>query len=99
MSRVVWTAQAKADLREIREYIARDSRQSARRMIERIRAGAASCRRLPEATAIVPEFYDSNIRETFVGNYRVIFRLTPKTITVLTVIHAARRLHLPSDLS
>jgi toxin ParE1/3/4 len=99
MSRVVWTAQAKADLREIREYIARDSRLYACRTIERIRAGAASCRQFPEAAAIVPEFGDADVRETFVGNYRVVFRLTPKTITVLTVIHAARRLHLPSDLS
>ena len=99
MSRVVWTAQAKTDLREIRQFIARDSRLYARRTIERIRASAASCRRFPEAAAIVPEFNDSDVCETFVGNYRVIFRLTPKTITVLTVIHAARRLHLPSELS
>lgn len=69
MSRVVWAAQAKADLLEIREFIARDSRLYARRTIERIRAGAANCRRFPEAAAIVPEFNDSNIRETFVGNY------------------------------
>ena len=96
MSRVVWTAQAKADLKDIREFIARDSRLYARRTIERIRATAASCRRFPEAAAIVSEFDDPSVRETFVGSYRVIFRLTPKTITVLTVIHAAHRLlHLP----
>lgn len=99
MSRVVWTALAKADLQEIREFISRDSRLYARRTIERIRAGVASCRQFPEATAIVPEFDDPTVRETFVGSYRVIFRLTSKKITVLTVIHAARRLHLSSNLS
>ena len=99
MSRVVWTALAKADLKEIREFIARDSRLYARRTLERFRAAAANCRRFPEAAAIVPEFDDPAVRETFVGSYRVIFRLTSKTITVLTVNHAARRLHLSSDPS
>lgn len=99
MSRVVWTALAKADLKEIREFISRDSPLYARRTLERIRAAVASCRQFPEAAAIVPEFEDLSVREVFVGSYRVVFRLTSKKITVLTVIHAARRLHLPSELS
>ena len=94
MSRVVWTAQAKEDLREIRQFIARDSRLYAQHTIRRIRVAIQSCRRFPEAAAIVPEFDDPEIRETFIDSYRAIFRLTPKTITVLTFIHGARRLHL-----
>ena len=91
MSRVVWTAQAMADLREIRQFIARDSRMYAQRTIKRIRAAVHSCRRFPDAAPMAPEFDDPEIRETFVGSYRALFRLTPKTITVLTVVHAARR--------
>ena len=55
MSRVVWTGQAKFDLKEIRQFMARDSPLYARRTIERIRAAVKSCRRFPEATAIVPD--------------------------------------------
>ena len=94
MSRVVRTAQGKDDMREIRQFIARDSRLYAQHTIRRIRAVIHSCRRFPEAAAIVPEFDDPEIRETFIDRYRAIFRLTHKTITVLTVIHGARRLHL-----
>lgn len=92
MSRIIWSPQAVQDLRSIRSFIARDSRQYARRMIDRIKQAVAGCRKFPEAAAVVPEFGDPLVREVFVATYRVIYRVDVNAINVLTVLHSARRL-------
>ncbi len=92
MNRVIWSPQAMQDLRSIRSFIARDSRQYAKRMVDRIKQAVSSCRRFPEAAAIVPEFGDPLVREVFVASYRVIYRVDGNAINVLTVLHSARRL-------
>ena len=47
MARLTLTAHARADLREIRAYIAKDNPAAARRLVERLRAKAGSWRKLP----------------------------------------------------
>lgn len=96
MSRIIWSPQAEQDLRSIRNFIARDSRLYAQRLLDRIKQAVAGCRRFPEAAAVVPEFGDPQVREIFVATYRVIYRIDGDAIHVLTVLHSARRL---GDLS
>jgi addiction module RelE/StbE family toxin len=92
MAKIRWTAIAREDLRQIRAYIARDSRTYAARMIQRIRSAARACRRFPLASPRVEEWDRDDLRETYVGSYRVIYHVDGGVITVLTVIHSARRL-------
>ena len=92
MSRIIWSPQAEHDLRSIRNFIARDSRQYAKRMVDRIKHAVAGCRRFPEAASVVSEFGDPLVREIFVASYRVIYRVENNVINVLTVLHSARRL-------
>ncbi len=92
MSRIIWSPQAMQDLQSIRSFIARDSRQYAKRMIDRIKQAVSGCRRFPEAAAIVSEFGDPLVREIFVTTYRVIYRIDGNAIHILTVLHSARRL-------
>ena len=47
MARLTITESARADLREIRDYIAKDNPAAARRVVERLRAMPASSRKLP----------------------------------------------------
>ena len=92
MSRIIWSPQATQDLRSIRSFIARDSKQYAKRMVDRIKQAVSGCRRFPETAAIVPEFGDPLVREIFVATYRVIYRIDGNAIHVLTVLHSARHL-------
>lgn len=91
MTPVVWTEAARTDLREIHAYIARDSEAYAHRFIDRIKKAVENARLFPDAASIVPEHADGDLREIFVGNYRVIFRAR-REMQILNVIHAARRL-------
>ncbi|MCH8829479.1 MAG: type II toxin-antitoxin system RelE/ParE family toxin [Planctomycetes bacterium] len=45
----------------------------------------------PEAGSIVPEWSRADVRETFVANYRVVYRVKEGLIEVLAVIHGARQ--------
>ena len=98
MTVLVWTESARRDLRAIRSYVSRDSKTYAKRLIDRIRRKAEGVLRLPRAAAIVPEWGRENVRETFVANYRVIYRIRDDFVEVLAVIHAARLLPDADDV-
>ncbi len=91
MIRIRWTQAARADLRQIHAHIARDSRVYARRLVDRIKAAVEGVRLFPEAGAKVPEWDQDDIREIFVGSYRVIYRLRD-AVEIIAVIHGARQL-------
>ncbi|HUF27071.1 MAG TPA: type II toxin-antitoxin system RelE/ParE family toxin [Gemmatimonadaceae bacterium] len=55
MTRVVWTRPAREDLRELREFIARDSPRYARPTVARIVRSVARLREHPLSGRIVPE--------------------------------------------
>jgi plasmid stabilization system protein ParE len=92
MTPIQWTETARADLRAIHAYVARDSRVYARRLVDRIRKSVGRLRRFPESGARVLEWDRPDVREVLAGNYRVIYRLRNNTVQVLTVIHGARLL-------
>jgi toxin ParE1/3/4 len=89
---VIWSPAARADLREIEAYIAVRSPSGARRVIESMRTAAAKYRDFPFSARMVPEFHDPNRRETFVFEYRLMYRVEPKRIVVMRVVHGRRLL-------
>jgi addiction module RelE/StbE family toxin len=90
MRRLEWTGPAVEDLREIKDYIARDSRLYADAAVERIILACEDLPRFPKRGRIVPEVGDPNLRELIVQAYRVVYRIKPKRIQILTVLHGAR---------
>ncbi len=99
MARVVFTPTAAGHLRRLRAYIAQDSPDAARAMVQRIRADAARLGQFPEMGRIVPEYREPAIREVIVGPYRVVyrFRADRNVVQVIGVIHGSRVLPLPAD--
>jgi len=87
--RVIWTRKSLEDLREIHDYIAKDSRRYAQIQVERIQASALKAGRFPEIGRIVPEFPKGSWREILTGNYRIIYRTEPpeSQILILAVVH------------
>lgn len=92
--RIIWTRKALADLKDIHDYIARDSRRYAQIQVERLQESALNLARLPEVGRVVPEFPNSPWREILTGNYRLIYRVRPeeRQILILAVVHGRRLL-------
>jgi plasmid stabilization system protein ParE len=90
MARVTWSPQAASDLESICDFIARDSIVFARLTAKRVIETAERAARFPKSGRVVPEIDDANLREKIVGNYRLIYRLKPGRIEIVTVIHGAR---------
>ena len=89
---VIWSPDARADLREIEAYMALRSPLNAQRVIKKIRDTADKQRDFPYAARMIPEFRDADRRETFVYQYRLMFRVEPDCIYVLRVVHGRRLL-------
>ena len=90
--RVEWTEAAWGDLEQIGDYIAADSPHYAASFVRRVRNVARSLADFAERGPAVPEFGDAAIRELIVGNYRLVYKISRNTVTVLAVIHGARDL-------
>jgi plasmid stabilization system protein ParE len=90
--RIVWTRQAREDLRGIRDYIARDAPITAMSFVRRLRSAVDRLQRFPESGSIVPEFGNPMTREVFYGYYRIIYRFRNDVVEILTVFHGARLL-------
>lgn len=97
MAKVIWSPRALQNLDEICEYIAKDSPQNARSVGERIIAAVERIPDFPEAGSIVPEFDRPDLRERFVHKFRVVYRVQPHVIEVVTIWHGARP--MPNDLA
>ena len=88
--RVVWTRRALDAVDEIAEFVATDSTAAAARLVDAFVEAAGTLDTLTERGRIVPEFDDASIREIFVHDFRVIYRLKARYVEVLTVVHGAR---------
>ena len=88
---VVWTDPAWEDLEAAAEYISRDSEYYAAAFVERVEEAAESLGQTAERGQIVPEARDPSVREFLVRPYRIVYHLDQHQVTILAVIHGARR--------
>ena len=94
MAKVIWTAPAVEDLRQIHQFIAKDSKQYAAITVRSLRGAAERLRNFPESGRPVPELPGSRYREVIVSPYRVIYRYAEEKnrVWVLAVVHGSRLL-------
>ncbi len=94
MVRVDWAQPALDDLKEVYEFIARDSPRYAQRTVERITDVAGGLAHTPHLGEILAEFPHRGYRQFVVGSYRLIYREDPerRRVLVMGVIHASRDL-------
>ena len=93
MVQVKWTVLSFEDLKEIFDYISRDSSTYAKIQVVKLRARTKILKTNPHAGKIVPEFSDANFRELIEGSYRIIYKIIDtKQIDILTIHHSARDL-------
>ncbi|MEQ9363578.1 MAG: type II toxin-antitoxin system RelE/ParE family toxin [Leptospirales bacterium] len=97
MARVVWTETALTAVRQITEYIARDSRSAAVRFAREIIDRPEQLEAFPRIGRMIPEFQRDDLRELIHGNYRLLYRIRDDHCYIWTVIHSKRDLQRHID--
>ena len=91
MARLTITESARADLQEIRAYIAKDNPTAARRVVERLRAKARKLAQTPgmgrSRQDLPPDLFSFPV-----GTHVLFYRPQPGGIVLVRVIHGARDL-------
>jgi len=85
--RIFWSPLAVDRASEIAGYIAQDNPVAAESWIDAVFKKVEGLKAFPESGRIVPETDNKAIRELIYGNYRIIYRMEEKRISVLTVRH------------
>jgi len=85
--RIIWSLLAVDRASEIADYIAQDKPSAAKKWIDTIFSKVEKLKSSPEIGRIVPEINDSQFRELIYGNYRIIYRIETKQISILTIRH------------
>ena len=89
---VIWTQPAKADLRNIHDFIARDSKFYAKKTTQDIIEKTDSLEEHPFIGRAVSELNDKNIREISHLSYRIIYQLMDEQIYILAIAHKRQNL-------
>ncbi len=97
--KIVWSPLAIDRVSEIAEYIARDKPSAAEKWVETVFSKVKQLKSSPEIGRIVPEIRNAQFRELIYGNYRIIYRIEKKQISILTIRHGRQILPLNGILS
>ncbi|MCX5805812.1 MAG: type II toxin-antitoxin system RelE/ParE family toxin [Proteobacteria bacterium] len=85
--RIIWSPLAIDRVSEIATYIAQENPAAAEKWVDTVFRKVEDLQDFPESGRVVPETENKAIRELIYGNYRLIYRLEEKRISVLTVRH------------
>ncbi len=93
MVKISWLKEARDDLKDIFDFISRDSKKYAIRQVDRIFSRTHILRTQVRAGKIVEEINNPEIREIIEGNYRIIYRIVNEnSVNIIMVHHSARDL-------
>lgn len=90
--RVVWSPLALKRVEDIARVIAADRPDAAAHWVRSVFARVAQLRQYPESGRMVPEFGRPEVRELPYPPHRIIYRVEPKRVLVLTVRHGREEL-------
>ena len=86
--KIQWSPLAVERIGEISDYIAQDSPIAAERWINSIFDRIEQVKDFSKSGRSVPEINRKDLRELIIANYRIIYRLEPKVVSILTVRHS-----------
>ena len=92
VEKLIWTRKALCDLKDIFDYIDKDSHQYSILITEQILDKAKRIITSPLSGKIVPEFQDPKLREILFKSYRIIYKLDDSVVYIVRVYHSSRLL-------
>lgn len=93
MAEIIWAPSSLKDIASIAEYIANDSAQAAKNMVELFFEKSKILERYPLIGKPVPETKVKFLREILISRYRIIYEvISEEEIHILSVHHQSRLL-------
>lgn len=90
--KVYWTQEARDRLSDIKAYISREAPEAAIRIALDIIRRSESLSTIAARGRHVPEYPETDLRELLERPYRIIYRVTPTQVEIITVKHYRQRL-------
>jgi toxin ParE1/3/4 len=87
---IVWSLPARDDLKSIYDFIARDSKHYANRVVQDIHDKTGVLQDFPQLGKIVAEIGEDNLREISLYSYRILYETMPDAIYIHGVTHMRR---------
>lgn len=97
--RIIWSPLAIDRASEIAEYIAQDKPSAAENWINTVFSKVEQLKSPPEIGRLVTEIKNNQFRELIYGNYRIIYRIEKKQISILTIRHGMQILPIDEILA
>jgi addiction module RelE/StbE family toxin len=95
--KIIWSPLAASRLESVFDYINEENETAAYKMVNRILKKVESLSKYSKRGRMVPEASREEIREVFVGEYRIIYRIEAKSLIILTIRNFKQQL-LDKDL-
>ena len=97
--KIIWSPLAIDRASEIAEYIALDKPAAADKWINTLFSKVGQLKLTPKSGRVVPEIGDEQFRELIYGNYRIIYRIEKKQLSILTIRHGKQILPIEDILA
>jgi len=90
--KIIWSLQARDDLREVVSFIAADNPDIAGSFGCRLMSKVDVLANFPQIGRVVPEENDENVREIILRPYRIIYQVLPaqQVVAIARIWHGAR---------
>lgn len=86
--RIQWSPLSVERISEIADYIAQDSPVAAEKWVHSIFDRVKQIKDFSRSGHVVPELNRKDIREIIFANYRIIYRVETRIVSILTVRHS-----------
>ena len=93
--KIIWSPLSIEKLEQITDYISQDNIDAANELANKILNDAEKLKDFPMMGREVPEVHREEIREIFVEEYRVIYKIEKNKISILTIRNFKQK--LPND--
>jgi addiction module RelE/StbE family toxin len=95
---VKWSNSAKYDLRQIYDYISKDSKIYGKKVIDDIVSRADQLNQFSNLGRKVTELHNPRVREIMIYSYRLIYEVkSDEEVEVLAIIHTKRKFILTDN--
>jgi len=91
MVKILWSLQARDDLKNIYNYIKQDSVYYANNFRFRLLNRVEQLIKYPNSGRIVPEYNSERVRELIYGNYRIIYEIKD-SVQILAIAHSKMKI-------
>jgi toxin ParE1/3/4 len=88
--KLVFTDEARQDLIDIGDHIARDNPTRALTFVQKLRATASEILRTPQAFPILPRYVHLGLRRRVHGDYLIFYRSNGAEVSIVRILHGAR---------